>query len=135
MPCTLSFVLAAVLEQVVFDGNIRQRLTCKYKIKPFCSCLLVECKPAKAIFISQTGGYLERHMCLDKVACVVELRIRINHHRIAAIGGVEDIKMAIGICFKQHTNAIAFLEIVLGISSNREPIRVTHEWRTANAHA
>ena len=118
---------AAELQQRIFNGNDGQWFARENKIEPLCSHMFVESKPAQTLFARVTRGNFERHMRLNVVATLIELRAWIDHYRSAAVGGVEDIKVSIRIRFKQDAHEVAFVKFMIRIHANRQTIRVAHE--------
>src|SRR5438132_10376051 len=135
MPGTSLLVFAAVLHQIILDGNVRKWLTRENEIEPLCSRMLVEAKPAEALVAGEARGNLKRHVGLHEVSGLIELHIRIDHYRIAAVRRVKDVKVPVNICFQQNAHPISLMKVMIWIDAHRQSVRVTHKKREPNADA
>ena len=132
VPGTLGLFFGAVFDQIILEGtpDSGSRVKTTYRRSlPACSS-----KPSKPLFRGDARGDLQRHVSLEVIAGLIQLRIRINHHRGTVVCCIKDIEMPIRIRLEQHPHTIALVKLVRWIDTYCQAIRVAHEQGQAQAY-
>lgn len=73
--------------------------------------MFVKGQPSQSLFGGDTRRNLKRNVSLKIVARFIQIGVGIDHDRLPAIRGVENIKIAIGIGLDQKADMIAFAKL------------------------
>jgi len=64
---------------------------------------------------------------MNVVSTFVQLGAGIDHYWLATVSSVENVEIAVGICFEKNPNPVATPKDARRIRSNGKPIRIPHE--------